>query len=258
MRTGRDSWIRIINSFLMAHVHLPQPCTTLHNLTVMRQESVVQTAFSTPCVEASLASKASLHRDFNVEVLPADTCQWHMPVSCFHAEICWASDATTHLLILNWSLKWSQALVKTVKTWKSSETLAAFVLVLIFVCRSHLGNLGSNTTWTPTKMTKRFFTHTHTHQKCPCIQGYPGISKASNLLNPRSELRTGWCAQHKESTESTFFADRHKTAEHLHRTLEPRANDTISQSPWQVLQTFYDSTRFMHRLRILNDLNEDN
>lgn len=89
MRTGRDSWIRIINSFLMAHVHLPQPCTTLHNLTVMRQESVVQTAFSTPCVEASLASKASLHRDFNVEVLPADTCQWHMPVSCFHAEICW-------------------------------------------------------------------------------------------------------------------------------------------------------------------------
>lgn len=100
--------------------------------------------------------------------------------------------------------------------------------------------------------------YTHTHQKCPCIQGYPGISRASNLLNPRSELRTGWCAQHKESTESTFFADRHKTAEHLHRTLEPRANDTISQSPWQVLQTFYDSTRFMHRLRILNDLNEDN
>ena len=88
-----------------------------------------------------------------------------------YAEICWASDATTHLLILNWSLKWSQALVKTVKTWTSSETLAAFVLVLIFVCRSHLGNLGSNTTWTPTKMTKRFFAHT------PEMPMYPGISR---------------------------------------------------------------------------------
>ena len=39
--------------------------------------------------------------------------------------------------------------------------------------------------------------YTHTHQKCPCIQGYPGISRASNLLNPRSELRTGWCAQQR-------------------------------------------------------------
>ena len=141
-----------------------------------------------------------------------------------------------------------------------------FALVFIFVCRSHLGNLGYNMTWTPTKMTKRFFmvlcAHTrYAHvsrdiQGYPGIsrdiQGYPGISRASNLLNPRSELRTGWCAQHKEST---FLADRHKTAENLHRTLEARANDTISQSPWQVLQTFYDCTRFMHRLRILNEDN---
>ena len=78
MRTGRDSWIRIINSFLMAHVHLPQPCTTLHNLAQPHSHAprvCGATAFSTPCIEASLASKASLHRDFNVEVLPADTCQ---------------------------------------------------------------------------------------------------------------------------------------------------------------------------------------
>ena len=151
-----------------------------------------------------------------------------------YAEICWASDATTHLLILNWSLKWSsQALVKTVKTtWKSSETLAAFVLVLIFVCRSHLGNLGSNTTWTPTKMTKRFFTHTHT----PEMPMYPGISR--DIQGIQLAKSTVWtphwmvCATQRVYRVYFFLRIATKLRNIFTELLNQGPTTPISQSPW--------------------------
>ena len=168
----------------MAHWHFAQPCTTLYNLvqpgttlyecnltamqrwgkwmqvteilTECHQESVVQTAFSTPCVEASLASKASLHRDFNVEVLPpSDTC-------C-------ANGATNQLLILTWSLKdWNDH-----KTWWRNE---------------HQVNIFADCTLGPTRhgLQQRWQSgalHTHTRRQTPRnayrvlegVQGYPGL-----------------------------------------------------------------------------------